>query len=148
MVWLTAAAVLAVVLRRPRVLTETALTLIVAEIVSAGLKEVADRDRPPLVEPLPEPLVELPVTSSFPSGHATTAFAGAVVLARFVPRLLVPLLVLAASVAWSRVVVGVHYPLDVLAGALLGAAIGFAVPRALRRLPAGRPRSAPPPPPA
>jgi membrane-associated phospholipid phosphatase len=63
------------------------------------------------------------------------------VLAAFLPRLRVPLFLLAAAVAWSRVYVGVHYPLDVLAGAVLGVAIGLAVVRFLPRLAAGRPRS-------
>ena len=111
-----------------------AVTILLAEMVSALLKAWIDRDRPPLANPDPEPLVRLPATGSFPSGHATVAFACATVLALAVPRLAPPLFALAALVAWSRVYVGVHYPLDVLAGALLGVALGFAVVGAARVL--------------
>ena len=91
------------------------------------------------LEPDPEPLVDLPATYSFPSGHATVSFACATVLALAVPRLRVPLFVLAALISFSRVYVGVHYPLDVLAGAVLGVAIAIA----LRTLAAALRRSAP-----
>ena len=55
------------------------------------------------------------------------AFACATVLALAVPRLRWPLFALAALIAFSRVYVGVHYPLDVLAGAALGVTLGLAV---------------------
>src|SRR5207248_6535143 len=88
--------------------------------------------RPPLADPTVHALVPVPHDPSMPSGHAMMAFAGAVVLAAVVPRLRWPLLVLAAGVAASRVYVGVHYPSDVLAGAVLGAAVGAAAVVALR----------------
>ena len=113
--------------RRPSLLIRTGATILVAETVSAGFKEWLNRARPPLRDPAQEPLVSLPATGSFPSGHATVAFAGATVLALAVPRLRWPLLALAALIAFSRVYVGVHYPLDILAGAVLGVAIGLAV---------------------
>jgi len=83
--------------------------------------------------------VDLPATYSFPSGHATVSFACAAVLALAVPRLRVPLYALAALIAFSRVYVGVHYPFDVLGGALLG--VGIAI--ALRMLAAALRRSEP-----
>ena len=80
-----------------------------------------------------------PHTGSFPSGHAATAFACATVIAWASPRLAVPAFVLAALVAWSRVYVGVHWPLDVLGGA----ALGVLVATALLKLARGRPRLRP-----
>ncbi len=124
---------------RPWLWVRVAVAILIAESVSAALKGWIDRDRPPLANPDPEPLVALPATHSFPSGHATVAFACATTLALAVPRLRVPLYVLATLIAFSRVYVGVHYPLDVLAGAVLG--IGIA--RALRMLAAALRRSIP-----
>ena len=58
--------------------------------------------------------------ASFPSGHATTAFAAAVVLAALWPRARVPLLVLAALAALARVVLDAHYLSDAIGGAVFG----------------------------
>jgi undecaprenyl-diphosphatase len=125
---------------RPWLWTRVGATILIAESVSGALKVWIDRDRPPLSEPIPKPLVELPSTSSFPSGHATVSFACATVLALAVPRLRAPLFALAALIAYSRVYVGVHYPFDVLGGAALG--VGIAI--ALRMLATALRRSAPP----
>jgi undecaprenyl-diphosphatase len=65
-----------------------------------------------------------PVTYSFPSGHACSALAGAWVLTLMWPRVAPLLWAMASLIAFSRVYIGVHYPIDVLAGALLGMAIG------------------------
>jgi undecaprenyl-diphosphatase len=126
---------------RPWLWTRVGATILIAESVSGALKVQLARDRPPVVDPDPEPLMRLPGTHSFPSGHATVSFACATVLALAVPRLSVPLFVLAALISFSRVYVGVHYPFDVLAGALLG----YALARALRTLAAILRRSAPQP---
>src|SRR5262249_52628606 len=122
--------------RRPPVLLGTALAVVLADLVTSGLKLAIPRDRPDVVA-----LVARPNTHSFPSGHAASSFACATVIGAAVPRLRPWLYVLAALVAWSRVYVGVHFPLDVLAGALLGAGLGPLVLRALRMLGSGRRRS-------
>jgi undecaprenyl-diphosphatase len=62
---------------------------------------------------------------SFPSGHSTTAFAVAVPLGCFYPEIMPVLLVLAANVAISRVVVGMHFLSDVLVGSGVGALLGY-----------------------
>jgi membrane-associated phospholipid phosphatase len=72
----------------------------------------------------------VPGSASFPSGHAATAFAAAVAVGVLYPRIRTPLLALAATVALSRVYLGVHFATDVLAGSVLGAAIGLATGRA------------------
>jgi undecaprenyl-diphosphatase len=70
-----------------------------------------------------------PTSGSFPSGHAAGAFAFAAFVAWRSPRWAAPALAWATLVAYSRCVLGVHYPSDVIAGAFVGAAfgIGFAV---------------------
>jgi len=128
-IWLAIAAALALALRRPQIFVWTLVADALAQLVSGVLKEVIPRARPHV-----HALVTRPHTHSFPSGHATASFACATVLALLLPRLRVPLFLLAAAIAWSRVYVGVHYPLDVFAGAALGVAIGVGVVRALPRL--------------
>jgi undecaprenyl-diphosphatase len=99
---------------------------ITSTLVNLPLKYLARRNRPPMRRgdrPLP---VSLPGSFSFPSGHSASAFAFATGVALEQPRLLAPILPLAAGVAYSRVHLRVHYPFDVLAGAAIGAVMGVA----------------------
>ena len=84
--------------------------------------------------------VHMPLSSSFPSGHAASAFAFVNAVASEWPLLGLPLRVLAAVVGYSRVHTGVHYPGDVVVGSLIGAAIGDTVSVVGRRALAERGR--------
>ena len=88
--------------------------------------KVAVRRRRPRLEGLP-PLGRVPVTQSFPSGHAATAFAAARAGGAVRPVLGPPLLVAASLMALTRPYLGLHYPSDVLAGAGLGLLLGGAL---------------------
>jgi undecaprenyl-diphosphatase len=133
------AAVLTLLWRRPWFLLLLVTADLAADGLSLVLRQWIGRLRPPLVYPDPRPLVPTPHTGAFPSGHSASAFACATVIAWASPRLALPAFVLAWLVAWSRVYVGVHWPLDVLGGA----ALGVLVATALLRLVASRPRLRP-----
>jgi membrane-associated phospholipid phosphatase len=101
-------------------------------ILAEILKLVVRRPRPfTAIVDAPVTLIDHPATFSFPSGDATFAMGAAVALGAVAPRWRVPALLFAVAVLFERVAVGVHYPSDVLAGALLGAASGLAAPRAM-----------------
>jgi membrane-associated phospholipid phosphatase len=98
-------------------------------VTNLGLKFVGRRGRPdrvgaavPLARHVP-----MPSSTSFPSGHAASAFAFATGAGYVLPAAGAPLRLLAATVAYSRVHTGVHYPADVVIGALVGASAGAAV---------------------
>ena len=111
--------------RRRRDWLNAALGVAAAHGASVALKRVVRRPRP--AHALVEVLVGTPSRLSFPSAHATSTTAAAVLFGRLLGRRLVPLLV--PPMALSRLVLGVHYPTDVAAGALLGAAVAAAAPR-------------------
>ncbi|HZR92687.1 MAG TPA: phosphatase PAP2 family protein [Gaiellaceae bacterium] len=141
-IFLAVALLAAVVRRKPELLVVTLAAALAADALDRGLKAAVGRARPP-AGAVPPPLVRVPSDGSFPSGHAAVGFACAVSLALALPRLAVPLLLLAGAIAYSRVYLGVHYPLDVVGGAALGAAVATA----LRRLAGALTRSRRPPPP-
>jgi undecaprenyl-diphosphatase len=98
------------------------LTTLAADGASFLVKDVVSRPRPFVAHPEIHPLYVVH-SSSFPAGHAATAFAGATVLA-YVARPVAPVLFAAAAlIGFSRVYVGDHYPSDVLAGAALGVVV-------------------------
>jgi membrane-associated phospholipid phosphatase len=98
---------------------------VTATLVNLAVKPLARRRRPDRLAgdvPLARH-VRMPSSRSFPSGHSAGAFAVATGVGHTSPAAAVPLHALAAVVAYSRVHTGVHYPADVLAGALIGTAL-------------------------
>jgi undecaprenyl-diphosphatase len=91
-----------------------------------AVKLVVGRQRPQL-RGLP-PLAGAPSSLSFPSAHATSSLAAATAFGRVEPRTRLPLYGLAGAICATRPYLGLHYPSDVVAGAILGLAIGGLVP--------------------
>ncbi len=123
-----------------------ALTGLIAVAVTSAIanqpaKRSFGRRRPGLDAVPPGRRVRrVPTSTSFPSGHAASAAAFATAVATTAPAAAVPVGALMLGVAYSRVLTGVHYPADVVAGALLGAGVGLLAGQVARRglPPAGR----------
>jgi undecaprenyl-diphosphatase len=105
--------------RRREWLRATA-TVGAAYLVSTSIKLAVGRRRP-AIEDLPH-LMATPTGLSFPSSHSSSSFAAARAFGALMPA--APLQLAAVAMALSRLYLGVHYPSDVAAGALLGTAIG------------------------
>jgi membrane-associated phospholipid phosphatase len=108
---------------------------VTATVVNLAVKPLSQRRRPDRVAgqvPL-DRQVRMPISTSFPSGHAAAAFAFATGVGAVMPNAAVPLRVLAALVAYSRLHTGVHYPGDVIGGALMGTALSQITTHALDR---------------
>lgn len=112
----------------------TAATTFLADAAAFALKDATHRQRPFEAHPQIHPLYVVH-SSSFPAGHAATAFAGATLLSAASPRLAPAFFSLATLIAASRVYDGVHYPTDVLAGAVLGALVAAVAVVLLRHTP-------------
>ncbi len=128
--WLAMGAIGALVDRRRRRdwITATA-AVAVAHGASVGIKRVVRRPRPD--DPRVRVHVGTPSRLSFPSAHATSTTAAAVLFGALLRKPLAAVLV--PTMALSRMVLGVHYPTDVLAGSALGAAVAAVARRAIRK---------------
>jgi membrane-associated phospholipid phosphatase len=128
--WFAAGLVGAAVDRKRRKEWLTAAAgVVAAHGASIAVKRVVRRPRPE--HPSVEVLVGTPSRLSFPSSHATSTTAAAVLYSGLTGRNLVPALV--PPMLASRLVLGVHYPTDVLAGAALGGVVGGLLRRKIRK---------------
>lgn len=95
-------------------------------VVFKSLKRVTGRTRPCHISPNCWATLLPPDKFSFPSGHTITAFSVAISLGLFYPSLMIGLLFCAISVAASRILLGMHFLTDILAGAVIGGLLGYA----------------------
>jgi len=104
-------------------------SLIVAGGSTYVLKKIFNRTRPYIAHPDLITLKELPgpTDPSFPSGHTAFAFSAATSLSLAIPKwyVIAPSFLYAGAVGYSRMYLGVHYPSDVVAGALVGAGSAY-----------------------
>jgi membrane-associated phospholipid phosphatase len=105
-------------------------------VVNIGFKFAARRRRPDRDSARMSTTrqVPMPHSASFPSGHTASAFAFANAVGQTLPTVAAPLRLLASAVGYSRVHTGVHYPGDVVIGAVIGASVGELVGWGLMRL--------------
>ncbi|MEG0283426.1 MAG: phosphatase PAP2 family protein [Erysipelotrichales bacterium] len=99
------------------------------------IKNLVKRTRPYEQHDYIKLLIERQSSYSFPSGHSMTSFMAATVLAYYFPKYKLAFYILATLIAFSRVYVGVHYPSDIIAGALVGfgcAIIGIKIMEKIR----------------
>lgn len=95
-------------------------------LVFRQLKLISKRPRPYQVVPHCWAMITPQDRFSFPSGHSMTAFSITVSVGHFYPELQMALLILTISIAASRIILGMHYLTDVIAGAAIGIGLGFA----------------------
>jgi len=129
--WLALAVVLALARRLPwRGVAQMILAILcVLLIVDWVVKPAVGRVRPFERTPALQVIGARPADPSFPSGHASGAGAGALVLTMLAPWGWPLWWAIAAAIAYSRVYLGDHYPLDVVAGGAIGAALAWVVMR-------------------
>ena len=116
------------------VLTSLVLSLL---ITNGVLKNLVKEARPFVTYPEIIPLVTHVSASSyaFPSGHASASFAAAPLFFHYLPKKFgIPALILAFLVSFSRLYLGVHYPLDVLAGVVIGLGCAWLAVKMVRRV--------------
>jgi undecaprenyl-diphosphatase len=130
LVWLALGLALSLAWRRATPLVLVALADAAADALAAVLKVAVGTHRPGAGD---EPLITIPHSDSFPSGHAATSFACATVLTALLPRAAPAFYVLALAIGYSRVYVGVHWPLDIVGGAVLGVATALLLLAGARR---------------
>lgn len=126
-IWLIAAAIL-LCIRRYRKCAVTVLLGLLMQRLTGNLiiKNIVRRSRPCWISPIADMLIRIPKDYSFPSGHTMSCFTAITILMLWDKRLGIPALILGCAISFSRLYLYVHFPTDVLCGAVLGILLGYA----------------------
>ena len=131
LIWLVIAAALLARKTTRQAGAAAVVSIALAEIAVAFLKPIFMRPRPFMVDSSVALIIDPPGDWSFPSGHAAVACACAVTIAMLLGttrwNIWLPIAALAVLMTFSRLYLFVHWPTDVLAGAVLGAGVGTIV---------------------
>ncbi len=120
---------------RTRIAVMSAFVAVILSVLTfMAVKNLISRPRPFESWQSLTCLMPPPDRFSFPSGHTMTAFSAWAALTTFIPVLTIPFLLAAVIIGLSRVFLGLHYPTDVLVGALMGTAIGVSTSMAVQEL--------------
>ena len=133
-IWILAAAVL-LCIRRYRQCAVTMLFGLFMQVLIGNhlLKNIFCRSRPCWISPIDDMLVRIPRDYSFPSGHTMSCFTAATILMLYDKRLGIPAFIIGSIIAFSRLYLYVHFPIDVLGGAVLGIILGLGASWTARR---------------
>lgn len=123
MIWISISLILILSKKYRRAGIIAMYSLIIAAILGEGIiKHIIARPRPFLEMANIDLLIPKPTSYSFPSGHTASSFAAVTAYAKMIndKRIIIPLVLLACAIAFSRLYLMVHYPTDVLGGIVLG----------------------------
>jgi undecaprenyl-diphosphatase len=112
-----------IVIKKKKVLRSLILLYAIQSAIIYGLKFLIQRQRPLLFLEMASKISKGPgeiLDPSFPSAHATFTFMMATLLSIWFPRYRIIFFIVAGFIGWTRIYLGLHYPTDVIAGALLG----------------------------
>lgn len=127
MIWIAATIILLIPKKTRKVGIMSAVALLGSLIINNNIiKNIVQRPRPYVTFTDLQIIIPTPSEFSFPSGHTSSSFAAAAVFYRHLPKKLgLPSVILAGLIGFSRLYVGVHYPTDVIAGAIMGILLSY-----------------------
>lgn len=129
-IWIAIALLLISIKKYRRIGILTLLSLGVTALLGEGIiKNLVQRPRPFTVIPSISLLINAPISYSFPSGHTASSFAAALILSRYFKSLRIYIWIMACAMAFSRMYLYVHYPIDILGGIALGTLVSAVVLR-------------------
>lgn len=135
LIWIIFSIILICTKKYRKVGITSLLAISLGAILTEGvIKHLVERVRPIIAYPIDNPLIKLPTSSSFPSGHTASSVAVAYVLCTYIKRYRVYFISLAAFIGFSRIYLYVHYFSDVMGGVVVGLICGILVVFIVRKI--------------